>query len=77
MFSQNMQGNHASAGVHIRSGARLLRETLYDQQNGAFQHQVLGSKSHIDSYAPLEVLARLFVGLDPELRTVRRFSFDH
>jgi hypothetical protein len=69
-----MQGHHASAGFHIRSGAKLLRETLYDQRNGVLQHQVLGSKSHIDSYAPLEVLTRIFAGLDSQLTIVRGFS---
>ena len=69
-----MQGHHASAGSHIKSGAKLLRETLYDQRNGVLQHQVLGSKSHMDSYAPLEVLVGIFAGLDSELRMVRDFS---
>lgn len=69
-----MQGQHASAGVHIRSGAKLLRETVYDQRNGVFQHQLLGSKSHVDSYAPLEVLAGIFAGLDIQVAAVRGFS---
>ena len=69
-----MQGNHALAGLHIQSGAKLLRETVYDQRNRVLQHQVLGSKSQVDSYAPLEVLARIFSGLDSQVRMVRGLS---
>jgi len=69
-----MQGHHVSAKLHIESGAKLLCETIYDRRNGALQHQVLRSRSHMDLYAPLEVLARIFAGLDPQVRTVRGSS---
>lgn len=65
-----MQGRHASAGFHIRSGVKLLRETMYDQRNGVLDHRVLGSKSNVDCYAPLEVLARIFSVLDPTITMV-------
>ncbi|ORY59960.1 uncharacterized protein BCR38DRAFT_467959 [Pseudomassariella vexata] len=64
---RNMRGHHASAGFHIRSGAKLLRETVYDHQNGVFQHKALGKTNDLDSYAPLEVLAGIFAGLDPQV----------
>jgi hypothetical protein len=66
-----MQGHHIYGGSLIRSGAKLLRETLYDQSSGGSQHQVLRSKSYLDFYAPLEVLARIFSGLDLEVAAVR------
>ncbi len=69
-----MQGNHASATSHIQSGAKLLCETVYNQRNGVLQHKVLGSKSDRDSYAPLELLARMFVGLDSQVTMVRESS---
>ncbi|KAI0133948.1 hypothetical protein BJ170DRAFT_575586 [Xylariales sp. AK1849] len=64
---RNMQGHQASATSHIRSGANLLCETAYDQRNRILQHQVLGSKSCVDSYAPLEVLAGIFAALDSQV----------
>jgi len=67
-----MQGRHASAGSHIRSDAKLLRETLYGQQNDLTKHQFLGSKRQADFYAPFEVLARIFAELDLEVAAVRR-----
>lgn len=70
-----MQGRHASAGSHIRSGVKLLRETIYDQRNAILKHQVIGSKSHMDGYASLEVLARIFSVLDPTITMVRGFNF--
>ncbi|KAM3086214.1 hypothetical protein ACMFMG_000351 [Clarireedia jacksonii] len=60
---ENMQGHHASAGAHIRSGVKLLHETARDHRNGGFKHKVLGSKSQTDSYASLEVLASVLGGL--------------
>lgn len=68
-----MAGNRASAGAHIRSGAKLLRETVCDQQNGVMHHQTLGSKSSIDSYASPGALARVYAGLDRECTTVQGF----
>jgi hypothetical protein len=47
---------------------------MYDKRNGVLQHKVLGSKNDRDSYAPLEVLARMFVGLDSQVTMVRGFS---
>ncbi|KAI1084144.1 hypothetical protein F5B20DRAFT_523817 [Whalleya microplaca] len=69
---ENMQGHHASAMSHIQSGAKLLRETVYDQRYGVLQHQVLGSRSHMDSYAPLEVLAPIFARMDAQVTLVIR-----
>ncbi|TAQ87008.1 hypothetical protein B7494_g4666 [Chlorociboria aeruginascens] len=66
-LSKNMQGHNASAGTHIRSGAKLLCETLHDKQNGVFQHRVLGSKSIRDFYAPPNVLTLMFARLDPRV----------
>lgn len=63
-FSQSMQGRRASAGAHIRSGAKLLRETLRDQQTGLIHHETLGSKSSVDLYASPETLARVCARLD-------------
>jgi hypothetical protein len=65
-----MQGHHALAGAHIRSGAKLLRETLYDQRKGAFQHQVLSSKGDADCYVSLDVISRIFAELYPEANMV-------
>lgn len=70
-----MQWRHASAGSHIRSGAKLLREAIYGDRRGIFHNQVLGSKSHANSYAPPEVLARIFAGLDSQTTLVRRPNF--
>ena len=69
-----MQGKHASAGVHIQSGAKLLREVMYNQQDGVLQHLVLGSKSQVDCYASLEDLARIFAGLNSQVAVVRGFA---
>jgi hypothetical protein len=66
-----MQERHASGGSHIRCGAKMLRETMYDKRNGILQHEVLGSKIHKNSYAPPAVLARIFGGLDSENTLVR------
>lgn len=69
-----MQGHHAAAMSHIQSGAKLLCEIAYDRRNGVLQHEVLGSRSEIHSYAPLEVLAPIFARLDPRVTAVRRSS---
>ncbi|KAI9642968.1 hypothetical protein NHQ30_008702 [Ciborinia camelliae] len=70
---ESMQGRRASAGAHIRSGAKLLLETVYDQQNGVIHHQILGSRSSIDSYSSPGALARIYAGLDRECTTVQGF----
>jgi hypothetical protein len=71
-----MQGRHASAGSHILSGVKLLRETIYDQRNGVLEPQeMIRSKSHMDGYASLEVLARIFSVLDPTITMVSGFNF--
>jgi hypothetical protein len=61
-----MQGHHDLARCHIQSGVKLFSEIVYDQQTGAFQHQVLGSQSHVESYASIDVLAKIFARLDPQ-----------
>lgn len=66
-----MQGHHGAAGSHIRSGAKLLRETVYNRDNSILQHRVRGAKSNADAYAPLDVLARIFAVLDNSSREVR------
>jgi hypothetical protein len=70
-----MQGHYTTGGSHIRSGAKLLRETMYDKRNEILQHQGLGSKILINSYAPPEVLGRIFGGLDSQTILVRRLDF--
>ncbi|KAH8653927.1 hypothetical protein BGZ60DRAFT_533025 [Tricladium varicosporioides] len=67
---ENMQWHHASAGSHIRSGTKLLREAIYDERNGITQHQTLKSKILTNSYASPEVLARIFAGLDSQTTLV-------
>jgi hypothetical protein len=69
-----MQGHHASAISHIESGAKLLQETMYDERNRVLQHQVLGSKSHVDSYAPLKILSGMFARVDSK-PMVRLYTF--
>lgn len=71
-----MQGHHAAAGSHIRSGSKLLEEFVYDQPSGKLQHPVLGSMSRAESHVPLEVLARIFAGLNNQAATVRAFISD-
>ncbi len=66
-----MQWRHASAGAHIRSGAKLLREAIYDKRNETLQHQGLASKSRLNSYVPPEVLAGIFAGLGSQTTVVR------
>ncbi|KAG9234779.1 hypothetical protein BJ875DRAFT_293666 [Amylocarpus encephaloides] len=64
---ENMQGRHVTAITHIQSGAKLLRETLCDGENGVLRHGVFGSTRQIDSYVPLDVLARIFAGLNSQV----------
>ncbi|KAF7946719.1 hypothetical protein EAE96_009705 [Botrytis aclada] len=70
---ESMSGQRASAGAHIKSGAKLLRETEWDQQNGMIYHQTLGSKSPVDLYASPGALARIYSGLDRECTTIKGF----
>ncbi|RDW74762.1 hypothetical protein BP6252_05904 [Coleophoma cylindrospora] len=63
----NIQGNHASAGAHIRSGAKLLREVSYDQRKGVMHHQVLGMKADKDSYVSLDVISRMYGRMCPDI----------
>ncbi|KAF7904949.1 uncharacterized protein EAF01_005471 [Botrytis porri] len=70
---ESMAGQRASAGAHIKSGAKLLRETEWDQQNGTVCHQTLGSKSPVDLYASPGALARIYSGLDRECTTIKGF----
>ncbi|TVY85209.1 hypothetical protein LSUE1_G000764 [Lachnellula suecica] len=65
-----MQGHHISATAHIQSGVKLLRETGCDQRNGMLQHQALGSKSYVDTYVLLDVIADIFSGLGTQVRLV-------
>lgn len=69
-----MRGHHAVAGSHIRSGARLLQETLDAQQRGILQREATGIKPQSDFYIPLEILTSLFAGLDNEIAKVRLSS---
>ncbi|KAM0172516.1 hypothetical protein ACHAPF_007395 [Botrytis cinerea] len=70
---ESMAGHRASAGAHIKSGAKLLRETEWDQQNGMIHHQALGSRSPVDLYASPGALARIYSGLDRECTTIKGF----
>ncbi|KAF7858608.1 hypothetical protein EAF04_009208 [Stromatinia cepivora] len=70
---ENMAGHRATAGAHIRSGVKLLRETVCDQEKGVTHHPILGSKSHVDSYASPGALARIYAALDRECTTVKGF----
>lgn len=74
LMFQNMRGHHTWAEIHIRSGSKLLQETVYDQRTGALQHETLGSKRQPDCYAPLEDLATLLAGLDTQVATVRNLQ---
>lgn len=62
-----MLGRHAAAGCHIRSGAKLLQEIVYDPKSRLWQHEVLGCH---EAYVPLDVLAKVFAGLDGSVATV-------
>jgi len=62
-----MQGRHALAGGHIRSGVSVLNETIYDLRKGTIQHKTLGSERYADSYAPIDELSRMFTGLDRQV----------
>ncbi|KAK8136469.1 hypothetical protein PG984_004409 [Apiospora sp. TS-2023a] len=69
---ENMQGNHAGARAHIRSGAKLLYETLDDQTHRAYRHRIFGAKRYADCYSPLGAMARIFAALDSQtIDTVR------
>lgn len=72
---ENMHGRHEVAGRHIRGGAKLLLETVYDPENGRLQHDVLESQDQQNTYVPLEVLATFFAGLDGRVATVSHPSF--
>ncbi|KFA51612.1 hypothetical protein S40293_03954 [Stachybotrys chartarum IBT 40293] len=61
---EGMQGRHKEANSHIRSGSRLLQETVYDKGSGLLHHPVLGSQSHGDCYVPVETLANFFAVTD-------------
>ncbi|KAK9426678.1 hypothetical protein SUNI508_00205 [Seiridium unicorne] len=63
---ENIRGNHVAAGSHIQSGSKLLREAAYDKQSGIIKHRALGSKTCVDSYVPLDILASIFAGLDQQ-----------
>lgn len=70
-----MQSHHATAGSHIRSGAKLLCETIYDEQQGIPQHQVNGARTNTDYYTPPEVLAGIFTALGSQTTLVRGLNF--
>jgi hypothetical protein len=63
---ENMQGHHKEAGCHITGGVKLLKETVYDSENGWLRKEVLGRQSSQNPYIPLETLASLFAGLSDE-----------
>ena len=66
-----MQGRHAEAGGHIRSGVKVLNETIQDMGRGILEHRTLGSTRYADLYAPIEELAKIFTGLDRQVTWVR------
>ncbi|KAF7524920.1 hypothetical protein G7054_g11273 [Neopestalotiopsis clavispora] len=63
---ESLRGCHTAAMTHVRSGSKLLRETVYDQQTGQLRHSVLGPGSRADSYVLMDVIARVFIWLDGE-----------
>ena len=65
-----MQGRHALAGGHIRSGVKVLNETIHDLGRGILQHKTLGPTRYADSYVPIEELAKIFTGLDRQVTWV-------
>jgi hypothetical protein len=62
--------------THIQSGAKLLCEILLNQRDEVCQKAV-GSKSYMNFYVPIDVLARIFARVDPQVRTVREFNSGH
>ncbi|ETS76228.1 hypothetical protein PFICI_11615 [Pestalotiopsis fici W106-1] len=73
---ESLRGCHTAAMAHVRSGSKLLRETVYDQQTGQLRHSILGPGSRTDSYVLLDVIARIFVWLDGESGiTIRDYEY--
>lgn len=68
---QNMQGHHAVAESHIRSGSKLLQGIVHDQQNDALKNGTPAWKHQSDCYVSLESLAAIFAVLDKQAATVR------
>ncbi|KUI67936.1 hypothetical protein VM1G_11480 [Cytospora mali] len=69
-----MQGHHALAGSHIRSGSKLLQETVHIQRR---EHSALGFKRQANCYVPLEIVAAIFAGLDKQAATtIRDYKFE-
>ncbi|RFU25203.1 hypothetical protein B7463_g11139, partial [Scytalidium lignicola] len=66
----SIQGHHALAGAHIRSGAKLLREISYHQSKGITQHQVLGSKRDRDCYVSLDAISRMYARMCPDINLI-------
>lgn len=71
---QNIQGHHAMAGSHIRSGSNLLKGIVYDHRNDASQLQTLAWKRQVHAYVPLASLVAIFAVLNKEAAMVRRSS---
>ncbi|KAH8662631.1 hypothetical protein BX600DRAFT_438002 [Xylariales sp. PMI_506] len=71
---ENMQGNHKVAGFHIRSGLKLLSETISGQQNTLSQNQRLKRQSNITLYVPFDILFQTFASIDPRSTTTRAYD---
>lgn len=71
---ENMQGHHKAAGCHIRGGAKLLIEAVYDAGSGLLRREVLATQSRQNPYVPLEVLANFFAGLNDDAAMVSQLS---
>lgn len=72
---QNMQGHHAIAESHIRSGSKLLQGIVNDQQDDALQNQAPAWRRQVDCYVQLESLTAIFAVLDNKAAKVRAFNY--
>jgi hypothetical protein len=65
-----MQGSYGPAILHVQSGMKILSEVKYNAITGHHEHNVLGASGM--PYVSMDVLERLFVGLDLQVTQVRR-----
>jgi len=65
-----MQGSYGPAILHVQSGMKILSQVQYNAITESHEHDVLGA-SEIP-YVSMDVLERLFVGLDLQVTQVRR-----
>ncbi|KIN08994.1 hypothetical protein OIDMADRAFT_109168 [Oidiodendron maius Zn] len=75
---RSIQGHHAIAGAHIRSGAKLLREISYHPRKGVIHHDVLGSKGDGDCYVSLEAISSMYARMCPDINLIvgpNKFKF--